>query len=59
MFELWQQIIATYPEIKPSDDFEALGIFLQDDSDGAGAFIAKWKYTKPIPNGFTVGKPVL
>ena len=29
--ELWEKIIAAYPEIKPSDDFKGLGIILQDD----------------------------
>ena len=30
--ELWEKIIAAYPEIKPNDDFLKLGIWLQDDS---------------------------
>jgi len=54
--ELWEQVIATYPEINPTDDFKALGIFLQDDSDGLGAYIAKWEYSKPIPKGLKLGK---
>ena len=37
--ELWQKIIEAYPEIKPTDVFESLGIFLRDDSDGVGAYI--------------------
>jgi hypothetical protein len=28
---------------------------LQDDGDGI-AYIAKWEYTKPLPNGMKVGK---
>jgi hypothetical protein len=55
--ELWEQIIAAYPEIKPTDAFKHLGIYLQDDSDGQGAYIAKWEYEKPIPDGLTLGKP--
>jgi len=55
--ELWQKIIAAYPEIKPTDNFLLLGIHLQDDSDGIGAYIAKWEYNKPIPDGLTLGKP--
>jgi hypothetical protein len=55
--ELFEQIIEAIPEIKATDCFPKIGIFLQDDSDGQGAFIAKWEYTKPIPNGFTLGKP--
>jgi hypothetical protein len=56
--ELFEQIMAAYPEIKDTDCFPKLGIYLQDDSDGLGAFIAKWEYSKPLTNGFTVGKPV-
>jgi len=55
--ELWEKIIAEYPEIKASVDFSELGIWLQDDSDGVGAYIAKWEYSKPIPEGLTLGKP--
>jgi len=54
--ELWEKIIEAYPEIKATDDFQKLGIYLQDDSDGQGAFIAKWEYSKPIPDGLTLGK---
>jgi hypothetical protein len=55
--ELWQQIIEAYPEINPSDDFARLGIYLQDDSDGVGAYIREWNYSKPIPEGLSLGKP--
>lgn len=55
--ELWEKIIEAYPEIKPTDVFESLGIFLRDDSDGVGAYIDKWEYSKPIPDGLTLGKP--
>jgi hypothetical protein len=54
--ELWEKIIAVYPEINPTDDFRQLGIYLQDDSDGQGAYIAKWEYSKPLPDGMKVGK---
>ena len=54
--ELWEQIIAAYPEIKPTDNFARLGIYLSDDSDGLGAYIAKWDYEQPIPNGLKLGK---
>lgn len=54
--ELWEQIIAAYPEINPTDNFQKLGIWLQDDSDGQGAYIAKWEYSKPIPDGLKLGK---
>jgi hypothetical protein len=46
--ELWEEIIAAYPEIKPEDDFRKLGILLLDESDGTGAYIAEWKYSKPL-----------
>jgi hypothetical protein len=55
--ELWQKIIEAYPEINPTDDFQQLGIYLQDDSDGLGAYIAKWDYEQPIPDGLSLGKP--
>ena len=55
--ELWEKIIAAYPEINPIDNFQELGIFLQDDADGQGAYIVKWEYSKPIPEGLTLGKP--
>lgn len=56
--ELWEKIIEAYPEIKSTDDFLALGIYLRDDSDGAGAYIREWNYSQPIPEGLTLGKPV-
>jgi hypothetical protein len=52
--ELWQIICETYPELT-NDDFIKT-IMLQDDSDGLGAYIAKWEYSKPIPAGLKLGK---
>ncbi len=54
--KLWEQICAAYPEISPTDDFEKLGIYLQDDGDRI-EYIRKWNYLKPIPDGLTLGKP--
>jgi hypothetical protein len=54
--ELWEKIIEAYPEIQPTDNFRNLGIYLQDDADGEGAYIAKWEYDKPIPVNMKVGK---
>jgi hypothetical protein len=54
--ELFEKIIETYSEINTTDDFQALGIYLQDDSDGKGAYIKKWEYSKPLPDGMKVGK---
>ena len=55
--ELWQKIIEAYPEINPTDIFPDLGIYLKDDNDGVGAYIEKWEYSEPIPEGLTLGKP--
>jgi hypothetical protein len=55
---LYEQIIEALPELadKPKE-FGAFGsIELKDDSDGLGAYIAKWDYSKPIPDGMKVGK---
>jgi hypothetical protein len=54
---LWEQIIAVYPELTDVDfhpDFGSINLF--DDSDGQGAYIAKWEYSKPIPEGMKLGK---
>jgi len=55
--ELWEKIIEAYPEIDPTESFDELGILLKDDSDGVGAYIARWQYSQPIPEGLTLGKP--
>jgi hypothetical protein len=52
---IYEQIIAVYPELT-SEDFQTV-IILQDDSDGLGAYIAKWQYSEPIPDGLSLGKP--
>jgi hypothetical protein len=58
--ELWEKIVAEYPELA-DNDFAELGdkgsIKLRDDSDGIGAYILKWEYAKPIPTGLKLGKP--
>lgn len=54
---LFEKIIEIYPELKDADFHPISGsICLQDDSDGEGAYIAKWEYSKPIPDGFKLGK---
>ena len=55
--ELWEKIIDTYPELNPETIFNKVGIFLQDDGDEIGAYIAKWEYSQPIPKGLKLGKP--
>jgi hypothetical protein len=54
---LYELIINEYPELENSEEFRNGNIILQDDSDGIGAYIRKWNYSKPIPNGLTLGKP--
>jgi len=54
---LWEQIIAVYPELTDADFHPTFGsILLRDESDGEGAYVAKWEYSKPIPAGLKVGK---
>lgn len=53
---LYEQIIAIYPELENSQEFVSGSIRLQNDSDGAGDYIAKWDYSKPIPAGLKLGK---
>lgn len=54
---LFEQIISVYSELTINDFDPQFGtILLQDDSDGLGAYIAKWEYSKPLPEGFKLGK---
>ena len=53
--DLWQIIVESYPELTP-EEFSHGSIELRDDSDGQGAYIAKWEYSKPIPDGLKLGK---
>ena len=53
---LYDEIIAAFPELNKSDFGKKSTIELQDDSDGLGAYIAKWEYSKPIPAGLKLGK---
>jgi hypothetical protein len=54
---LLNQIIEIYPELTEKD-FDSIdgSIWLFDDSDGQGAYIAKWEYSKPLPEGYKLGK---
>ena len=49
-----ETIKEVYPELE-GKDFESK-VLVQDDSDGQGAYIAQWNYSKPIPEGLTLGK---
>jgi hypothetical protein len=54
---LYETIMAAYPELTAEHfhPFNGL-IILRDDSDGQGAYIEKWEYSKPLPDGMKVGK---
>jgi hypothetical protein len=54
--DLYNKLIAIYPELI-DEDFARGKIRLQNDSDGVGDYIKKWEYSKPIPEGFSLGKP--
>jgi len=55
--ELWEIIRTAYPELTNADFLPEDGIIhLRDDSDGQGAYIEKWEYEKPLPEGMKVGK---
>ena len=54
---LLNDIIISYPELKEEDFYPSTGlIHIVDDSDGKGAYIAKWEYSQPIPAGLKLGK---
>jgi hypothetical protein len=55
---LYSQIIAAYPELTIKEGFDPFNngsIQLLDDGDGI-QYIAKWEYSKPIPEGLKLGK---
>ena len=42
---LYEKIIALYPELTDADFAPPIGtIIIQDNSDGKGAYIAKWEH---------------
>ena len=53
---IYETIIQAYPKLSDYKLFDK-NIVLQDDSDGIGAYIKKWEYSQPIPDGLTLGKP--
>jgi len=54
---LYEIVTETYPELLDDKDLFINGtITLRDDSDGFGAFIENWNYSKPIPEGLKLGK---
>ena len=53
---LYDKIIAAYPDLTDADFSDTGIIELRNDADGAGDYIAKWEYPKPIPDGLKLGK---
>jgi len=53
--DYFTQITKAYPELTYADFFDDGPIRLQDDGDGV-QYIAKWEYSKPIPDGLKLGK---
>jgi hypothetical protein len=54
--DLGNKIISIYPELTFNDfDFFNGTILLRDDGDGV-QYIAKWDYSKPLPDGMQIGK---
>ena len=53
---LYNDLIAALPELEGSDAFAKNLIILQNDGDEIGDYIAAWDYSKPIPEGFKLGK---
>ena len=55
--DLFTKITNVYSELTSEDFAPNTGsITLQDDGDGI-QYIARWDYSKPIPDGLTLGKP--
>jgi hypothetical protein len=52
---MYEQIIAVYPELKDSKIFTK-DIIIQNDADDRGDWLRVWNYSKPIPEGITLGK---
>jgi hypothetical protein len=54
---LYDLIIEAMPELENSVEFGIkCSILLQNDADQVGDYIAKWEYSKPIPQGLKLGK---
>jgi hypothetical protein len=53
---LYNKIKTIYPELTDKDFNPMTGtIFLQNDSDGKGDYIAKWEHTLPRPTDEQLG----
>ena len=53
---IYETIIEAYPELIGNDRVFYTEIIIQDDSDGEGVYLAKWDYSKAIPEGLKLGK---
>jgi len=54
---LYDKIIAVYPDLTDADFNPKNGLInLRNDADEVGDYIAKWNYSKPIPEGLKLGK---
>lgn len=53
---LYDDLVAALPNLTVQDFGRFGTIELCDDSDGAGAYISKWGYSEPIPDGLKLGK---
>jgi hypothetical protein len=54
--DLSTKIKSVYQELTDKDFYPTGGaILLRDDGDGI-QYIAKWEYTKPIPDGLKLGR---
>ena len=56
---IWEQIIEAYPELANPGELGLMpnDIRVGNDSDGLGDYLEFWNYSKPIPDGLTLGKP--
>ena len=54
---IYETVITTYPELENNRALVDGTIEIRNDSDGVGDYISIWNYSKPIPDGLTLGKP--
>ena len=53
---MYETITEAYPELTDNDFLPNSGsILLKDDGDGI-VYLAKWDYSKPVPEGIKLGK---
>ena len=48
---LYEEIKTVFPELEENKEaFITMQIVLKNDLDGTGDYIAKWDYSKPLPD---------